>query len=89
MMTCWNTGCGSILSEAQSHSTAKATTNVAFAQYESAEAFSEATHGAEAPIVLVRQLEWIDEPKHGHFIPVREERMTEWQIQWLHEQTWP
>jgi putative acetyltransferase len=56
---------------------------MAFAQYESAAAFSKATPGAESPIVLVRQLEWISEPQHGHFIPQKEERITEWQVQWL------
>jgi hypothetical protein len=56
---------------------------VAFAQYEPAAAFSKATPGAEDPIVLVRQLEWISEPQHGHFIPKKEERITEWQVQWL------
>src|SRR5438045_1271580 len=39
--------------------------------------------GAESPIVLVRQLEWISEPEHGYFIPEKEERITEWQVQWL------
>jgi hypothetical protein len=39
---------------------------VAFAQYGAADAFSKKTHGVEAPLVLVRQLEWISEPKGGH-----------------------
>ncbi|HEV2223729.1 MAG TPA: hypothetical protein VGR84_12080 [Candidatus Acidoferrales bacterium] len=56
---------------------------VAFAQYEPAEAFSRKTRGAEVPIALVRQLEWIDEPERGHFVPERGERITEWQVQWL------
>jgi hypothetical protein len=56
---------------------------VAFAQYEPADAFSKTTPGAEPAIVLVRQLEWIDEPEHGHFIPVKSERVTEWQVRWL------
>lgn len=56
---------------------------VAFAQYEIAAAFSKSTPGAEEPLVLVRQKEWISEPQHGHFIPQKGERITEWQVQWL------
>ena len=56
---------------------------VAFAQYERANGFSKRSTGAESPIVLVRQLEWINEPEHGRFIPEKTERITEWQVQWL------
>lgn len=56
---------------------------VAFAQYEPAEAFSRKTAGAEAPLALVRQFEWIDEPQRGQFVPEKGERITEWQVQWL------
>lgn len=56
---------------------------VAFAQYEVANEFSKNTKGADEPIVLVRQLEWISEPEHGHFIPEKGERITEWQVPWL------
>lgn len=56
---------------------------VAFAQHERAEEFSKKTSGAEPPLVLVHQLEWIDEPKHGQFIPMKEDRITEWQVVWL------
>ena len=56
---------------------------VAFAQYEQAEAFSKKAPGAELPLVLVRQLEWIDEPERGRFIPEKGERFTEWQVLWL------
>ena len=56
---------------------------VAFAQYEPAEEFSKKTSGAETPLVLVRQLEWIDEPKQGQYVPQKGERMTEWQVAWL------
>lgn len=54
-----------------------------FAQYEKAEEFSRATAGAENPLVLARQLEWIDEPEDGLYIPKRETRITEWQVKWL------
>jgi hypothetical protein len=56
---------------------------VAFAQYEPAEEFSKKTAGAEIPLALVRQLEWIDEPKQGEYIPRKGERLTEWQVEWL------
>jgi putative acetyltransferase len=56
---------------------------VAFAQYERAEAFSKSTAGAEEPIVLVRQREWIDEPTRGQFHVDRTERITEWRVKWL------
>ena len=56
---------------------------VAFAQYEAADAFAKKTPGAEGPLVLVRQLEWISEPERGHFIPEKGERITEWQTVWL------
>jgi hypothetical protein len=56
---------------------------VAFAQYEAADAFAKKTPGAERPLVLVRQLEWISEPERGHFIPEKGERITEWQTVWL------
>jgi hypothetical protein len=56
---------------------------VAFAQYEAASAFSKKTAGAEPPLVLVRQLEWINEPERGRFVPEKGERITEWQVRWL------
>jgi putative acetyltransferase len=56
---------------------------VAFAQYEAAQEFSKRTPGADAPLVLVRQLEWINEPERGHFVPEKGERITEWQVKWL------
>jgi hypothetical protein len=55
----------------------------AFAQYETADAFSKSTPGSEEVIVLVRQREWINEPEHGHFVPEKSERITEWQVKWL------
>lgn len=56
---------------------------VAFAQYEPAEAFAKKTLGSEPPLALVRQLEWIDEPERGHFVPENGDRTTEWQVRWL------
>lgn len=56
---------------------------VAFAQYERAEEFSKASPGVEEPLVLIRQLEWIDEPETGHYIPKKGTRISEWQVRWL------
>jgi hypothetical protein len=55
----------------------------AFPRYEDALDFSKKTMGAEEPLVLIRQQEWIDEPNEGEFIPMREERITEWRVKWL------
>ena len=54
-----------------------------FAIYEEAEAFSKKTAGAEQPLVLVLQKEWIEEPRPGVFVPHKEARITEWQVAWL------
>lgn len=55
----------------------------AFASYEDALGFSNATKGAEAPLVLVLQKEWIDEPEPGSYSHEKCERITEWQVEWL------
>jgi hypothetical protein len=55
----------------------------AFETYEEAVAFSEATKGAETPLVLIRQFEWINEPVPGAYIHEKGERVAEWQVQWL------
>lgn len=55
----------------------------AFASYEPALQFSTNTAGAEEPLVLVRQLKWVNEPDPGKFEPRSDERVTEWQVKWL------
>ncbi len=55
----------------------------AFASFEPALQFSKSTPGAEEPLVLVRQLKWVNEPKTGQFEPRSDTRITEWQIAWL------
>ncbi|HEX7916635.1 hypothetical protein [Rudaea sp.] len=57
----------------------------AFAQYEPALKFSQATLGAELPLALVRQIESINEPNPGTFEWTKEERITEWKVEWLHD----
>lgn len=55
----------------------------AFQTYEEAEAFSEANVGAEEPLALVLQREYIDEPEAGQYVHVCEERIAEWPVAFL------
>ncbi|MCL4180210.1 MAG: GCN5 family acetyltransferase [Verrucomicrobia bacterium] len=55
----------------------------AFASFEPALRYSKSTAGAEQPLVLVRQLKWVNEPTTGQFEPRSDERITEWQVAWL------
>jgi hypothetical protein len=55
----------------------------AFATYEEAELFAQKTRGADKPLVLVRQLEHVNEPRKGVFERVVGERLTEWVPAWL------
>jgi hypothetical protein len=59
----------------------------AFATYERALEFSKEQLGAEEPLVLVRQLQWVNEPKPGEFEVRSGERITEWQVVWLNDKT--
>jgi hypothetical protein len=55
----------------------------AFATYSGALEFSRRTRGAEAPLALIRQWEYIDEPEPGKYVHVKEERITEWPVKFL------
>jgi hypothetical protein len=55
----------------------------AFETCEEAQEFSEVTQGAEEPLALVLQREYIDEPEEGKYIHVRAERVTEWPVEFL------
>jgi hypothetical protein len=55
----------------------------AFASHAEALAFAEATDGAEQPLALVLQREYIDEPETGQYRHVFEERITEWPVEFL------
>lgn len=55
----------------------------AFVSYQEALEFSRGTQGAEEPMVLILQEEYIAEPEPGHYIHMREQRITEWQVVWL------
>ena len=55
----------------------------AFATYEEAEEFAQSSPGAEEPLALVLQREYIDEPEDGQYVHVREERVAEWPVEFL------
>lgn len=54
-----------------------------FETYAEALAFSRATKGAEEPLALIRQDEYIDEPEPGRFVHMRETRIAEWPVEFL------
>jgi len=55
----------------------------AFASYPEAEACAALEPGAESPLALVLQREFIDEPAPGDYRHVRTERVTEWPVEFL------
>jgi putative acetyltransferase len=55
----------------------------AFATYPEALDFSRRTRGAEAPLALIRQREYIDEGEPGKYVHVKEERVAEWPVEFL------
>jgi len=55
----------------------------AFKTYAEALAFSEDTVGAEPPLALIQQFEYIAEPEPGVYVHVREPRITEWNVEFL------
>jgi hypothetical protein len=55
----------------------------AFATYPEALAYSQCTPGAEEPLALVRQDEYIDEPEPGRYVHVKAVRVTEWPVAFL------
>lgn len=55
----------------------------AFASYAEACECSEQADGAEKPLALVLQREYIDEPDDGVYIHVKEARITEWPVVFL------
>ena len=50
----------------------------AFETFEEAKAFQKKTKGAQNPLALIRQYEWIDEYKPGKFSHEKGERIAEW-----------
>ena len=55
-----------------------------FGTYAEALEFSQRTEGTEAPLALIRQREYIAEPNPGGYLHVKQERITEWPVEFLH-----
>ena len=55
----------------------------AFATYDEALVFTHGTAGAQTPLALIRQDEYIDETNPNEYRHVREERITEWPVEFL------
>jgi hypothetical protein len=56
----------------------------AFASVDEAESFAGATRGAEEPLALIVQEEYLDEPEPGVYVHVKQRRVTEWALVFLH-----
>lgn len=54
-----------------------------FETVEEALVFSQETPGAEEPLALIVQEEYIDEPETGTYVHVKERRVTEWPVEFL------
>ena len=54
-----------------------------FASYPDALRFSQKSPGAEKPLALVLQKEYIAEPASGQYVHVKEQRTTEWPVAFL------
>ncbi len=55
----------------------------AFRSYEEALEYSQSNPGSEEPLALVLQREYIGEPEPGTYRHVRDERITEWPVEFL------
>ncbi|HJT70419.1 MAG TPA: hypothetical protein VJ731_09490 [Terriglobales bacterium] len=55
----------------------------AFPTYTEALEFSHSNQGTEAPLALIRQLEYIEEPNPGEYRHVNEVRIAEWPVEFL------
>lgn len=55
----------------------------AFASYAEALEFSNQTDGADDPLALILQREFIDEPEPDNYIHIEEERIAEWPVTFL------
>lgn len=54
-----------------------------FDNYFDAATFSDETVGAEKPLALILQKEYISEPEQGKYVHIKEERITEWPVKFL------
>ncbi len=55
----------------------------AFATYTEALGFAKDCEGAKQPLALILQMEFIDEPRNGEYVHVKEERVAEWPVEFL------
>lgn len=55
----------------------------AFSRYADARKYSVRTAGAEVPLVLIRQKEYVDEHEPDRLIHVKADRVAEWRVEWL------
>jgi len=55
----------------------------AFEKYEEALSFSAATEGAQDPLALILQEEYIDESQPGKYTHIKEKRIAEWPVEFL------
>jgi hypothetical protein len=55
----------------------------AFATHAEAAKFAKAAAGAEEPLALVLQREYIDEPEAGKYVHVTKPRVAEWPVEFL------
>jgi putative acetyltransferase len=54
-----------------------------FGSYEEALEFSESTQGAEEPLALILQREYLNEPRPEEYVHMKEERIAEWPVEFL------
>lgn len=54
-----------------------------FETFEGALEFSQKNPGSERPLALILQEEYIDEPEPGKYVHIKEQRMTEWPVDFL------
>jgi len=54
-----------------------------FETYEEALTYSQSNQGCENPLALILQEEYIDEPEPGKYVHVKEQRLTEWPVEFL------
>lgn len=54
-----------------------------FENYEAAADYSQNNPGCEEPLALVLQEEYIDEPEPEKYVHVKEQRITEWPVEFL------
>jgi hypothetical protein len=55
----------------------------AFETFEEAHKYSEGSPGAEVPLALILQEEYIDEPEPGQYVHVKKQRVAEWPVEFL------